>query len=127
MRHLKAGRKLGRKTAPRKALFRSLATALIKNGRIITTLPKAKELRRYIEPVITAAKEENNRTYKKVTKFIREKEAVKKLFKEIGPKFKERPGGYTRIFKLGFRRGDSAPMSIITLVGEEEIKEKEGK
>ncbi|MBF0275470.1 MAG: 50S ribosomal protein L17 [Nitrospinae bacterium] len=127
MKHLKAGRKFGRKSAPRNALFKSLATALIKHGSIKTTLPKAKELRRYIEPLITSAKEETFLNYRKVTKLLKEKEAVKKLFKEIGPKYKTRPGGYTRIYKTGFRRGDNAPMSIISLVDNELKKEEKSK
>jgi len=119
MKKLKAGRKFGRQTGQRTALFKSLATALLRHGSIKTTLPKAKELRRYVEPVITAAKEETTNSYKKVTKLVREKDIVQKLFKEIGPSFKERNGGYTRIHKVGYRRGDNAPMSIISLVNYE--------
>ncbi len=116
MRHQVRGRKFGRKSGPRLALMKSLSNALITHGRIETTLPKAKELRMFIEPLVTASKEENAGSYRKVCKYLKNRDIVQKLFKEIGPKFKERPGGYTRIYKTGRRTGDNAPMSVISFV-----------
>ena len=117
MRHNKKGRKLGRKTAHRKALMSNLASALITNKRIKTTDAKAKELRKYIEPLVTFAKKGDLHSRRQVLKKIRHKSIVSELFSNIGPTFSNRNGGYTRIIKLGFRDNDCAPVSIIEFVG----------
>ena len=117
MRHNKKGRKLGRKTAHRKALMSNLASALITNKRIKTTDTKAKELRKYIEPLVTFAKKGDLHSRRQVLKKIRHKSIVRELFENIGPTFSNRNGGYTRIIKLGFRDNDCAPISIIEFVG----------
>ena len=117
MRHNKTGRKLGRKTAHRKALMSNLASALITNKRIKTTDAKAKELRKYIEPLITFAKKGDLHSRRQVLKKIRHKSIVRELFDNIGPTFSNRNGGYTRIIKLGFRDNDCAPISMIEFVG----------
>ena len=117
MRHNKTGRKLGRKTAHRKALMSNLASALITNKRIKTTDAKAKELRKYIEPLVTFAKKGDLHSRRQVLKKIRHKSIVRELFNNIGPTFSNRNGGYTRIIKLGFRDNDCAPVSMIEFVG----------
>ena len=117
MRHNKIGRKLGRKTAHRKALMSNLASALITNKRIKTTDAKAKELRKYIEPLVTFAKKGDLHSRRQVLKKIRHKSIVRELFDNIGPTFSNRNGGYTRIIKLGFRDNDCAPISMIEFVG----------
>ena len=117
MRHNKTGKKLGRKTAHRKALMSNLASALITNKRIKTTDAKAKELRRYIEPLITFAKKGDLHSRRQVLKKIRHKSIVRELFDNIGPTFSNRNGGYTRIIKLGFRDNDCASISMIEFVG----------
>ena len=117
MRHNKTGRKLGRKTAHRKALMSNLASALITNKRIKTTDAKAKELRMYIEPLVTFAKKGDLHSRRQVLKKIRHKSIVRELFDNIGPTFSNRNGGYTRIIKLGFRDNDCAPISMIEFVG----------
>ena len=117
MRHNKTGRKLGRKTAHRKALMSNLASALITNKRIKTTDTKAKELRKYIEPLVTFAKKGDLHSRRQVLKKIRHKSIVRELFDNIGPSFSNRSGGYTRIIKLGFRDNDCAPISMIEFVG----------
>ena len=117
MRHNKKGRKLGRKTAHRKALMSNLASALITNKRIKTTDTKAKELRKYIEPLVTFAKKGDLHSRRQVLKKIRHKSIVRELFDNIGPSFSNRSGGYTRIIKLGFRDNDCAPISMIEFVG----------
>ena len=117
MRHNKTGRKLGRKTAHRKALMSNLASALITNKRIKTTDAKAKELRKYIEPLVTFAKKGDLHSRRQVLKKIRHKSIVSELFSNIGPTFSNRNGGYTRIIKLGFRDNDCAPVSMIEFVG----------
>ncbi len=116
MRHQKSGRKLNRNSSHRKAMFRNMATSLFQHGMIRTTLPKAKELRRVAEPLITLAKTDGVANRRVAFSRLRDKEAVGKLFNEIGPRYVERPGGYTRIMKCGFRAGDSAPMAYIELV-----------
>jgi len=116
MRHNKTGRKLGRKTAHRKALMSNLASALITNKRIKTTDAKAKELRKYIEPLVTFAKKGDLHSRRQVLKKIRHKAIVRELFDNIGPTFSKRNGGYTRIIKLGFRDNDCAPISMIEFV-----------
>lgn len=116
MRHQKSGRKLNRNSSHRKAMFRNMATSLLEHETIRTTLPKAKELRMVVEPLITMAKEDTVHKRRLAFSRLRSKEMVGKLFTDVGPRFKERPGGYTRILKTGFREGDKAPMAIIELV-----------
>ena len=116
MRHRKSGRKLSRKVAHRKALMSNLAIALISNKKIKTTDPKAKELRSFIEPLITRAKKGDVHSRRQVLKYISHKPTVRELFNVIAPIFSERNGGYTRITKLGFRDNDWAPISTIEFV-----------
>ena len=128
MRHLRTGRKFGRKSATRKALFKDLSISLIEHEAIKTTLPKAKELRRFLEPLITLAKTDSLSNRRLAFSKIRNKSAVGKLFSVIGPRFKERPGGYLRIIKMMPRAGDAAPMAFIELVSrteQESIEEAE--
>ena len=116
MKNLKRGRTLGRNSAKRKALFQSLAISLIEHEGIKTTLAKAKELRSFIEPLITLAKNDSVSNRRIAFTKIRNKSAVGKLFSDLGPRFKDRPGGYSRIIKIGFRKGDAAPIAFIELV-----------
>ena len=116
MRHKKSGKKLGRKVAHRKALMSNLAMALISKKKIKTTNPKAKELRSYIEPLITRAKKGDIHSRRQVLKYIPHKPTVRELFSVIAPSFSKRNGGYTRITKLGFRDNDCAPISVIEFV-----------
>ena len=116
MRHKKKGRKLGRKVGNRKALLMNLACQLIVHKKIKTTDPKAKELRTYIEPLVTLAKKNSLHSRRLVIKKIPKKNIVRILFEEIAPMFSERPGGYTRITKLGYRDNDRAPVSVIEFV-----------
>ena len=116
MRHRKSGRRLGRNSPHRKAMFRNMATSLVQHETIKTTLPKAKELRRVFEPLITLAKEDGVANRRLAFDRLRDKAAVGKLFSELGPRFKDRPGGYLRILKTGRRPGDAAPMAIVQLV-----------
>lgn len=116
MRHLKSGRKLNRNSPHRKAMFRNMASSLFTHGLIKTTLPKAKELRRVAEPLITMAKSDSVARRRIAFARLRDKEAVGKLFNELGPRYKDRPGGYLRILKCGYRAGDSAPMAYVELV-----------
>ena len=115
MRHKKTGRKLGRNSAHRKAMYRNMAVSLIVHESISTTLPKAKELRRTIEPLITLAKEDGVAKRRRAFDKLRDKAAVGKLFDEIGPRFQERKGGYLKILKKGLRSGDSAQMALVQL------------
>ena len=115
MRHKKTGRRLGRNSAHRKAMYRNMAVSLIVHESISTTLPKAKELRRTIEPLITLAKQDGVAKRRRAFDKLRDKAAVGKLFDEIGPRFKERTGGYLRILKKGLRSGDSAQMALVQL------------
>jgi large subunit ribosomal protein L17 len=124
MRHLKTGRKLGRSSAHRKALFRNLVTALITRERIRTTLAKAKELRSKAEKTITLGKKGTLHARRLAFRTVQEKEALKKLFGPIAERFATRNGGYTRIIKIGNRKGDAAPMAFIELVEAEQVKEK---
>ena len=126
MRHQVSGKKLGRNTSQRKALLRSLVTSFVEKERIRTTLAKAKETRPIAEKIITLAKTNSLHTRRKALQFIYKKDVVKKLFEDIAPRFTERPGGYTRIIKLGPRAGDGAEMAILELVGSE-FKKKEKK
>jgi large subunit ribosomal protein L17 len=116
MRHHKSGRKLNRTSSHRSALFRNLAAALIHNEQIRTTLPKAKELRRVAEPLITLAKEPTTANRRLAFARLRDRAAVTKLFNELGPRYKNRAGGYLRILKFGFRAGDTAPMALVQLL-----------
>jgi large subunit ribosomal protein L17 len=116
MRHQKSGRKLNRNSSHREAMFRNMAASLFKHELIRTTLPKAKELRRVAEPLITLAKNDGVANRRLAFARLRDKEAVGKLFIEVGPRYRERPGGYLRILKCGFRVGDSAPMAYVELV-----------
>jgi large subunit ribosomal protein L17 len=123
MRHLKAGRQLSRNSAHRWALMRNLITALLREGKIQTTDPKAKELRRWVDRVITLGKRGSLHARRQALGIVQDKAVVRKLFDTIALRFKDRPGGYTRIIKLGIRRGDAAQMSLIELVGAEGEKE----
>jgi large subunit ribosomal protein L17 len=125
MRHLKTGRKFGRKSATRKALFKDLSISLIEHEAIKTTLPKAKELRGFLEPLITLAKTDSLSNTRLDFSKITNKSAVGKLFSVIGPRFKERPGGYLRIIKMMPRAGDAAPMAFIELVSRTEQESEE--
>jgi large subunit ribosomal protein L17 len=126
MRHQVSGKKLGRNTSQRRALLRSLVTSFVEKERIRTTLTKAKETRPIAEKMITLAKTNSLHTRRQALQYIYKKDVVKKLFEDIAPRFTERPGGYTRIIKLGPRAGDGAEMAILELVGTE-FKKKEKK
>ena len=115
MRHKKSGRRLGRNSSHRKAMFRNMAASMLKHETIKTTLPKAKELRRVVEPLITLAKEDSVANRRLAFNRLRDKEVVAKLFTEIGPRSKERAGGYLRILKMAPRPGDNAPMAMVML------------
>jgi len=117
MRHRNSGRQFNRNASNRKAMLQSLANAMIRHEAIKTTLPKAKELRRVVEPLITRAKTDSVHNRRIAFARLRDKEMVAKLFTELGPHFSERPGGYMRIIKCGYRTGDKAPMAYIELVG----------
>ena len=119
MRHRKSGRHLNRTSAHRKAMFANMAASLIAHEVIKTTVPKAKELRRIAEPLITLAKEDSVAARRLAFSRLRDKAAVGKLFSELGPRFRDRPGGYTRILKAGHRAGDAAPVAYIEFVGRE--------
>lgn len=116
MRHRKSGRKLNRNSSHRHAMFRNMAASLVEHESIKTTLPKAKELRRVIEPLITGAKQDDVSRRRLAFSRLRDKAAVGKLFTDIAPRMATRPGGYTRILKCGVRPGDNAPMAIIEFV-----------
>ena len=116
MRHRKSGRQLNRNSSHRKAMFQNMANSLFLHEAIKTTLPKAKELRRVVEPLITKAKSDSVANRRHVFAKLRDDEIVSKLFTELGPFYKDRPGGYVRILKAGFRTGDKAPMAVVQLV-----------
>ncbi len=116
MRHRLAGRKLNRTASHRRALFANMSAALIKHEQIVTTLPKAKELRRFADRLITLAKRGNLHSRRLAVARVRDEVMVKKLFDILGPRYKERSGGYTRVLRAGYRHGDSAPMAVIELV-----------
>jgi len=116
MRHGVAGRTFGRTGSHRKATMQAIAVALLKHEIIRTTVPKAKELRKFAEPLITRAKEDSLHNRRIAFARLRDRDAVQKLFKDLGPRFNARPGGYTRILRCGFRPGDNAPMAYIELV-----------
>src|SRR5262245_5931538 len=117
MRHLKSGRKLSRTSSHRWALMRNLITCLLRDERIQTTDPKAKEVRRWVDRVITLGKRGSLHARRQALGIVHDRAIVRKLFDTLAPRFKDRPGGYTRIVKIGWRRGDSAPISLIELVG----------
>jgi large subunit ribosomal protein L17 len=123
MRHLKSGRQLSRNSAHRWALMRNLITSLLREEKIKTTDPKAKELRRWADRVITLGKQGSLHARRQVLSIVYDKTVVRKLFDTIAPRFKDRPGGYTRIIKLGIRRGDAAQMAVIELVGVDNEKQ----
>jgi len=116
MRHRQSNRKLNRTTSHRLAMFRNMSNSLLKHEIIKTTLPKAKELRRFVEPLITLGKEPSLANHRLAFDRLRDREMVVKLFGELGPRYKTRPGGYLRILKYGFRNGDNAPMALVELV-----------
>ncbi len=116
MRHKVSGRRLGRTTSHRKATMQNMAASLIAHEIIQTTVPKAKELRRELEPLITRAKDDSLHNRRLAFDRLRNRDAVQKLFNDLGPRFKQRPGGYLRIMRCGFRAGDSAPMAYVELV-----------
>lgn len=127
MRHLVRGRKLGRTKSHRAATLSALSVALIKEHRIVTTLPKAKELRTYVEPLITKAKEDTSHNRRQVFSKLKDKKAVSSLFGEVVEKVGDRPGGYTRVIKMGSRAGDSADMAVIELVDYNDIQPEDSK
>tara|TARA_R110002074_G_scaffold402287_1_gene606286 strand:- start:109441 stop:109836 length:396 start_codon:yes stop_codon:yes gene_type:complete len=116
MRHRKSGRQLNRNSSHRKAMFKNMANSLIEHEVIRTTVPKAKELRRFIEPIITASKEDSVAKRRLIFSRLRDRDSVTKLFNNLADRYKERPGGYLRILKCGFRTGDAAPMAYVELV-----------
>lgn len=116
MRHRKSGRKLGRSSSHQRAMFRNLSASLLRHEALKTTVPKAKELRRVVEPLITLAKQDSVANRRLAFSRLRDRKTVTKLFAELGPRFRTRPGGYTRILKCGFRNGDRAPMAFVELV-----------
>jgi len=116
MRHRKSGRQLNRNSSHRKAMFRNMTVSLVEHELIKTTLPKAKELRRYAEPLITLGKQDSVANRRLAFSRLRDKQAVGKLFNELGPRYQQRPGGYLRILKCGYRAGDAAPMAYVELV-----------
>ncbi|MCW4453625.1 50S ribosomal protein L17 [Flavobacterium sp. MXW15] len=124
MRHQKSGRKFNRTSAHREAMFKNMAASLFKHELIKTTLPKAKELRRVAEPLITLAKTDGVANRRLAFARLRDKEAVGKLFVELGPRYQARPGGYLRILKCGFRAGDNAPMAYVELVDRPVVAEE---
>ncbi|MEE9343153.1 MAG: 50S ribosomal protein L17 [Gammaproteobacteria bacterium] len=122
MRHRKSGRQLNRNSSHRKAMFRNMAASLLHHEVIRTTLPKAKELRRVAEPLITMAKADSVHKRRIAYSRLRDRDVVTKLFSEIGPRYKDRPGGYLRILKMGYRTGDKAPMALVELVDRPQIE-----
>lgn len=122
MRHHNSGRGLGRTSSHRKAMYRNMMVSLLKHETIKTTLPKAKELRRVMEPMITLAKEDTLHGRRLAFDRLRDRDIVTKLFGDIGPFFKKRPGGYLRILKYNFRKGDNAPMAIVQLVDRDTVE-----
>lgn len=118
MRHQKTGRKFNRTSSHRVAMFRNMVTAILDHERIYTTLPKAKDLRRWVDWMITLGKRGDLHARRQALSVVRDKNVVHKLFAELGPRYEQRPGGYTRITKMGFRRGDASPMCLIELIDE---------
>ncbi len=126
MRHRKSGRHLNRTSAHRRAMFRNMAVSLVAHEMIRTTVPKAKELRRVVEPLITLAKQDHHSRRRLAFNRIRSRAAVTKLFNELGPRYRDRPGGYLRILRHGYRAGDAAPMAVVELVDRPAPDEEEG-
>src|SRR4030066_709478 len=126
MRHRQPNRTLNRPTSHRLAMFRNMSVSLLKHEIIKTTLPKAKELRRFVEPLITLGKEPSLADHRLAFDRLRDRDTVVKLFGELGPRYKTRPGGYLRILKYGFRNGDNAPMALVELVDRPEIDVEPG-
>ncbi len=124
MRHRKSGRRLGRNSSHRTAMYRNMAASLVQHETLKTTLPKAKELRRVIEPLITLAKQDGVSRRRLAFSRLRDDAAVGKLFNELGPRFKDRPGGYVRILKMGYRAGDAAPMALVQLLDQPDSPEE---
>ena len=122
MRHRKSGRQLNRNSSHRQAMFKNMAGSLVKHEVIKTTLPKAKELRRVIEPLITLAKQDSVANRRLAFARTGDKEVVGKLFNDLGPRYEARPGGYTRILKCGYRAGDNAPMAFVELVDRPDVE-----
>ena len=125
MRHRKAGRKLNRTSSHRQAMFRNMSASLFEHEAIRTTLPKAKELRRVAEPLITLAKEDSVANRRLAFSRLRDRGVVTKLFEELGPRYRARPGGYMRVLKAGFRPGDNAPLAFVELVDRPEAEAPE--
>ena len=125
MRHRQSGRKLNRNSSHRKAMFSNMAASLLNHEVIKTTLPKAKELRRVAEPLITMAKTDSVHKRRLAFSRLRDRGVVTKLFNELGPRYKDRPGGYLRILKMGYRTGDKAPMALVELVDRPETDGEE--
>ena len=125
MRHRHSGRQLGRNSSHRKAMFKNMAVSLLRHEIIRTTLPKAKELRRVVEPLITRGKQDSVANRRIIFARTRDSEVTAKLFTEIGPRYQERPGGYIRILKCGFRKGDRAPMAYVELVDRPIIEDED--
>ena len=125
MRHRKSGRQLNRNSSHRKAMFKNMAVSLLRHEIIKTTLPKAKELRRVVEPMITRAKVDSVANRRVIFARTRDNEVTAKLFTEIGPRYQDRPGGYVRILKCGFRKGDNAPMAYVELVDRPIIEDED--
>ncbi len=125
MRHLKKGRKLNRSPSHRSAMMRNLVTSLLRHDRIETTDPKAKELRRWSDWMISLGKKGGLHARRQALAVIRDKAVVRKVFNILGPRFKDRPGGYTRTVKIGLRRGDNAPLSLIEVIPEQEVLKAE--
>ena len=125
MRHRKSGRKFNRNSSHRTAMMRNLASSIIVHESVKTTLAKAKEIRRFLEPLITLSKENSVANQRLAFSRLRNREAVAKLFDELGPRFKDRPGGYLRILKRGYRAGDKAPMAQVEFVIKEESLDEE--
>lgn len=124
MRHRQSGRQLNRNSSSRKAMFRNMASSLFRHELIKTTLPKAKELRRVAEPLITIAKKDSVANRRLAFARMRDREMVTKLFNELGPRYQARPGGYLRILKCGFRSGDNAPMAYVELIDRPAVDEE---
>ncbi len=125
MRHRHSGRQLGRNSSHRKAMFKNMAVSLLRHEIIRTTLPKAKELRRVVEPLITRGKQDSVANRRIIFARTRDKEITAKVFTELGPRYQDRPGGYIRILKCGFRKGDRAPMAYVELVDRPIIEEED--
>ncbi len=125
MRHRKSGRQLNRNSSHRKAMFRNMSASILDHELIRTTVPKAKELRRVVEPLITLAKEDSVAHRRLAFARLRDRAVVTKLFNELGPRYQERPGGYLRILKCGYRTGDKAPMAFVELVDRPQVESDE--